>query len=234
MSTIYDYKEQAVTDTPILLFDCILPNGVIEHWSTHAVTVGANAYGARVLRHDVFELQASSTQGIDVVPKITLVLANADSHFSEIARSTGWKGSRLTVGLVFYDLRNNVPLTAPSVIFQGICNPPDQIQESTFQLSATNRMSLQRLLLPQVRIQRRCPWEFPSDDAQRTEAISGGASGKYSRYYRCGYSAGETGGSGALDTSGPFTSCGYTRTECQTRGMFSNFGGLEFVPPTIS
>jgi hypothetical protein len=234
MQTIFDLKEQAVTDTPLLLFDCTLSNGQTEHWSTHAVSVGGVAYSARVLGHNVFELQASSNQGADGVPKISLVLANADSHCSEIERATGWKGARLTAGLVFYDLRNAVPLTASTVIFQGICNPPDEILEATFRITATNRMNLQRLLLPQVRIQRRCPWEFPCGDSQRAEAVDGGVSGKYSRFYRCGYSAGVAGGTGALDCSAPFTECSYTRTDCQARGMFRNFGGIEFVPPAIS
>jgi hypothetical protein len=234
MQTIFELKEQAVTDTPLLLFDCVLSDGRTEHWSTHAVSVGGVAYSARLLGHNVFELQSSSGQGIDGVPKVSLVLANADSHCSEIERATGWKGARLTAGLVFYDLRNGVPLTDRSVIFQGICNPPDEILEATFRITATNRMNLQRLLLPQVRIQRRCPWEFPSGEPQRTEAVDGGASGKYSRYYRCGYSPGVTGGSGTLDGSVPFAGCGYTRTDCQARGMFGNFGGLEFVPPEIA
>ena len=30
----YELKEQAVTDTPLLLFDCVLPGGHAEHWST--------------------------------------------------------------------------------------------------------------------------------------------------------------------------------------------------------
>ena len=127
MQTIFELKEQAVTDAPLLLFDCVLADGGTEHWSTHAVSVGGVAYSARLLGHNVFELQASSGQGIDGVPKISLVLGNADSHCSEIERSTGWKGARLTAGLVFYDLRNAVPLTDRSVIFQGICNPPDEI-----------------------------------------------------------------------------------------------------------
>src|ERR1039457_6261414 len=234
MQTIFELKEQAVTDAPLLLFDCVLADGSTEHWSTHAVSVGGVAYSARLLGHNVFELQASSGQGIDGVPKISLVLGNADSHCSEIERATGWKGARLTAGLVFYDLRNGVPLTDRSVIFQGICNPPDEILEGTFRITATNRMNLQRLLMPQVRIQRRCPWEFPSGDPQRAEAVDGGASGKYSRYYRCGYSPGVTGGTGTVNGSVPCAGCGYTRTDCQARGMFHNFGGLEFVPPEIS
>jgi hypothetical protein len=234
MQTIFELKEQAVTDTPLLLFDCVLPDGRTEHWSTHAVSVGEVTYSARILQHNVFELQASSNQGVDGVPRITLVLANADSRCSEIEREIGWKGARLTTGLVFYDLRNATPLTERTVIFQGICNPPDEILEASLRLTATNRMNLQRLLLPQVRIQRRCPWEFPSDEQRRAEAVDGGASGKYSRYYRCGYSAGVDGGTGEFDSSEPFWGCSYTRTDCEARGMFANFGGIEFVPPAIA
>src|SRR5436305_690629 len=129
MQTIYELKEQSVTETPLLLFDCVLSDGRTEHWSTHRVTVGGTDYSARVLRHNTFEMQASSEQGIDGVPRITLVMANADSHFSEIERATGWKGARLTVSLVFYGLRERSALTEPQVIFQGICNPPEEILE---------------------------------------------------------------------------------------------------------
>ncbi len=234
MQSISELKELPVTDTPLVVFDCTLSDGRVEHWSTHVVTVNGTAYDARVLQHSSFDIQTASDQGVDGSPVITLLLANADSHFSEIERSTGWKGAKLSVSFLFYDLRNNASLTDPSTVFQGICNPPDQIRESTFRITATNRMNLQRLLLPEVRIQRRCPWNFPATPAQQAEAADGGANGQYSLYYRCGYSAGQTGGTGNLNGTAPYTSCGYTRAECQARGMFARFGGLEFVPPAIS
>jgi hypothetical protein len=234
MQTISSLKEQAVTDTPLIVFDCALSNGDTEHWCTHAVTVDGTAYAARVLQQSSFDIQTASDQGVDGSPTISVTLANADSHFSEIQQATGWKGAQLTVSFLFYDLRNAVPLTSTAVVFQGICNPPDQIKEATFRLTATNRMSLQRLLLPEVRIQSRCPWQFPSTPAQQTEAVRGGTDGQYSMFYRCGYSAGAPGGTGNLNNGAPFTSCGYVRTDCQARGMFTRFGGLEFVPPVIS
>jgi hypothetical protein len=234
MQTISELKEQAVSDTPLIVFDCVLANGQREHWSTHAVTVGAANYAARVLKHSAFEIQTASDQGVDGSPTISIVLANADSHFSEIERSAGWKGAKLTVGFLFYDLRKGAPLTDVSIVFQGICNPPDQIKEATFRLTASNRMNLQRLLLPEVRIERRCPWNFPATSAQQSDAIDGGPDNRYSRYYRCGYSAGLAGGAGNLNGEAPYTSCGYTRDDCQARGMFPHFGGLEFVPPVIA
>ena len=124
-----------------------------------------------------------------------------------------------------------------------MANPPEEITEATFRLTAVNRMSMQRVLLPQVRIQRRCPWEFPaSRGAARGGGCTAGRAGRYSRFFRCGYSAGCADGTGNLDGAAPFTWCGYTRADCEARGMFAadaaghatrRFGGIEFVPPSI-
>jgi hypothetical protein len=233
MPTISELKELAVTETPLLLFDCVLGDGTTEHWSTHAVEVDGVEYAARVSRHNAFEIQTAQDQGVDGIPRVALTLANADSHFSQLERQKGFKGAKLTARFVFFDLKAGTAASESAVVFLGLCNPPEEITESTFRLSATNRMSMQRVLLPQVRIQRRCPWSFPETEAQRAEAVEGGAEGKYSRFYRCGYSAGVEGGAGTLNGEGPFTQCGYTKADCQARGMTPRFGGIEFVPSTI-
>ena len=173
MLSIYDLKELAVTDTPLLLFQCVLQNGQAEYWSTHQVTYGGNTYAPRVMKHNVFAVQTSSDQGVDAIPRVSLSMANADSYFSELERSVGWKGATLTVTFLFYNLLENAATSNAAVLFQGIVNPPDQSTESLFQLSAVNRMNMQRVLLPPVRIQRRCPWLFPSTAQQRQEAVSG-------------------------------------------------------------
>src|SRR5262245_31236453 len=129
MPTIFEEKEQAITETPLLVFDCVLVDGQTERWSTHRVTVDGAIYEARVMRHNVFEIQAGTELGVDGIPRISLALANVDSHFSEIERSTGWKGARLTASFLFYDLPNDSPATEKAVIFQGICNPPEEIGE---------------------------------------------------------------------------------------------------------
>src|SRR5690348_3363796 len=121
MPTILDLKEQEITETPLLVFECALVDGRVERWSTHRVSAGDVTYEARVLRHNVFEMQAGSEQGVDGIPQISVVLANADSHCSEIERAVGWKGARLKVGFLFYDLRHDESASELSVIFQGTC-----------------------------------------------------------------------------------------------------------------
>src|SRR5450755_3458251 len=95
MLSIYDLKEMAVTDTPLLLFQCILQNGQAEFWSTHQAVYGGNTYAPRVMKHNLFQVQTSSDQGVDAIPRVSLSLANADSYFSELERSVGWKGAAM-------------------------------------------------------------------------------------------------------------------------------------------
>jgi len=239
MPTAFQVKEQAVTDTPLLLFSCQLQDARVENWSTHQITFSGTTYQARVLQHNLYEIQTSSDLGVDAIPKISLSLANADSYFSEIERSIGFKGATLTVSFAFFDITQGATTTALLTLFKGIFNPPDEITESTFRVTAVNKMNMQRVLMPQVRVQRRCPWEFPAALEQRQEAVNGGANGKYSRFYRCGYSPDVPGGAGALNGAVPYTTCSFTRSDCEARGMFNQdgslqttrrFGGMEFVP----
>jgi Putative phage tail protein len=243
MPTIDTLKEQETPPTPLFLFDCVLSSGATERWATHAVTFGGNAYGARLLKHNLFQLRASSDDGLDGTATISVTLANADSHFSQIERETGFKGAQVTIQFLFYDLMANAAASEARVVFRGVANSADEITESALRVSFNNRLSLQRIVLPEVQILRRCPWMFPSTLAQRQEAMDGGAKGKYSALYKCGYSADITGGAGTLNSGAPFTSCDFTRSSCVQRGMFDvdasslvtrRFGGLEFVPPQIS
>ncbi len=204
--------------------------------------VGGQIYEARVLSHNLFEMRSDADQGIDSLARLTVSLANTDSYCSQIERNTGWKGAKVTVSFLFFDLKNGVPASETTVVFRGVANSPDEITETTLRLTATNRMNLQRLLLPGVRIQRLCPWKFPTNSAQRIEAAMGGAQDQYSPFYRCGYSPDVPGGTGNLADGTPYAFCNYTRAQCEQRGMFDRdvagnpsrrFGGIEFVPPSI-
>ncbi len=242
MPTISDMKELKATETPLFLFTFQLPSGAVEKWCTHAVNLDGEVYAARVLGHNLFEMKSDSEEGIDSLARLSVTLANTDSYCSQIERSVGWKGARVTVRFLFFDLKNGVAASESTVVFRGLANSPDEITETTLRLSVSNRLNLQRLLLPEVRIQRRCPWKFPGNAQQRAEATTGGAQGKYSPFFRCGYSPDVPGGRGSLDGAAPYSFCDYTRPLCEQRGMFKQdasgnptrrFGGIEFVPPSI-
>ena len=242
MTSIHEIKKREVTDTPVLLFECQLSSGAMERWSTHRVVVDGATYRARILRHNLFDIRSMSDDGVDGLSKVSVTLANADSYFSQIEREIGLKGGKVRVSFLFVDLKTGDATSDQKVIFRGLSNPPDDISESEVRLTFVSRLSLQRTLLPEVRIQRRCPWVFPSNAEQRTESVHGGNKGKYSAFFRCGYSPDVTGGAGTMNGTAPFTSCDYTRVQCEQRGMFSidaanavtrRFGGIEFVPSSI-
>ena len=242
MGLIATLKEQELLETPLLLFDCELPSGVVERWSTHAVQFAGRDYSPRVQRHNVFEIRAASDDGIDAAAKLSITLANADSHGSQIDRTVGWKGSKLTVWFLFFDLKQGAAVSETVALFRGVANPPEEITEETIRLSFANRLGLRRVLLPEVRIQKRCPWIFPATAEQRAEGIDGAAKRRFSPFYRCGYSPDQAGGTGNLDGGSPYGSCDCTREQCEQRGMFSKdsagrdtrrFGGIEYLPATI-
>src|SRR6185312_6492748 len=236
MSTINVVKEMAEADSPLLLFECLLPNGAYQRVSTQTIVFAGNLYSARVLKHNLFTLQLSADDAMDGMAQLSLTLANADSALSQIQSAAGWKGTQLTVYFVFADLVTGTTTTESTILFRGLAGDPDEIGEDTMKISFANKLSLLRVGLPEIRIQRLCPWNFPTTAGQRTAA---GTGDKYSRSFRCGYSADVSGGFGNLSDGQPFTTCDHTRASCEQRGMFSKdssgkatarFGGFEFVP----
>src|SRR5258707_2566011 len=218
MSTIPVVKEQALAETPLLLFDVTFSDSSVSRWSTHAVSYGGNSYQARVVRHNFFEIQAMSEQGIDQIPRLTLVLANADSQISQLDANKGFKGATVVARFLFYSVATNSPASDALVPFAGYFNPPDRVDDLELQITAINRMNMQRVTVPPARIQRRCPWAFPSTSAQRSAA----AFDRNSPYHACGYAPDIAGGSGKFQSPDtPFTTCTYTRQDCITRGMFN-------------
>ncbi len=243
MLTINQAKQQAETDTPLLFFECTLPSGDVERWCSHNAILNSQIYAARVVKHNLFDLQLSSDDAMDGVSQLSITLANADSALSELNAAIGFKGSQLTVYFAFADLPSRLTTTESTVLFRGIAGDPDEITENLFTISFLNKLSLQRISLPDVRIQRTCPWNFPSSPDQRQEAKDGGSNGIFSRFYRCGYSPDVAGGVGNFGSGQVFTSCDKSRLNCEQRGMFNKdasgnltrrFGGFEFVPSVVN
>ncbi len=148
MQTINQLKQQGVSDTPLVLFECLMPSGDVERWSTHEVVLSGNTYSARVLRHDLFEMQLSADDAMDGVTQLSLTLANADSFLSELNAGIGFKGSQLTVYFAFADLNSSMVSSEIIVLFKGVAGDPDEITESSLTLSFLNKLSLQKVPLP--------------------------------------------------------------------------------------
>src|SRR6185437_6883158 len=101
---------------------------------------GRARYSARVLKHDLFELQLSADDAMDGITQLSLTLANADSVLSEINAVVGFKGSQLTVYFGFADLTTSGISSETMVLFRGVAGDPDEITESTLSLSFLNKL----------------------------------------------------------------------------------------------
>jgi len=239
MPTINSIKESSVLDTPVALFDIVTHEGATFYLSTHEVNLNGATYQSRVLRHNTFDMTLGADSMTDGNTRVSITLANADSYFSGVDPSSGWKGASLTVRFGFFDVRTGSPTSETRILFRGAGGGVEELNETQLRLGFQSRLAMQRAWLPSIRLQRRCPWVFPATEMQRVEAATGGEGGSYSLFYRCGYSAGASGGSGNFDSGLPFTTCSYTRDDCAARGMLDEdgagtatkrFGGFDVLP----
>ena len=225
LSTINVAKEQAATYQPLLLVEILFGDGTYLRLSTHPLntTEGGPQYGGhdylgRISQQDIAQFQSLSETGVDLVPSVTLTLADPDGYLYanyERASGKGFKGATLTARLVMFDPVNATFSSDSRVPFSGICEKP-ALDARYLTLRAVSKLQLMKALLPCVSIQKRCPWINPTTTAQRA-----GADSADSAFYECGETRDTT-------TAPP---CSNTRETC-TRP--NRFGGVTYIPPTGS
>ena len=157
MPTIDELKEQETPPTPLFLFDCVLSfgrDGAVEHACGHL--------RRKCVRRAAAEAQSVRTAG--VVERRAGWGAEDQRDAGECGfaffadrAGDGFKGAQVTIQFLFYDLVAKSPASEARVVFRGMGNPPDEITESTFRLTFTNRLNLQRIVLPEVQIERQVP-----------------------------------------------------------------------------
>lgn len=241
MPSPYDSIERECLPTPLLVFECVKRDGSTERWSTHRISLEGNAYEARVLRHNAFEMQSSLDDGLETSGRLELVLGDADGCISQSETAYGYKGAKLTARFVFFDLAAGVPVSDPQTIFIGLGDTPRWTDEAEVNIAFLNRLNIQATQLPRTRIQATCPWMFPTTPEQRAIAVGTTPDDQKSLFAACGYSPDQPNGRGNLHGGGCYKECRYTKEDCQARGMYSidelgretaRFGGFQYLPPS--
>ena len=211
---------------------------------------GGNNYLARLAEQDITVVQARSEAGIDRIPAVSLHLVDADRYlWTNYEQAKGFKGAIITLSLILVDISDSdgsfVYSSDAPTKFSGICDAPTlDASGATMVVSATSSRNMSKVYLPIVNIQQRCPWIFPSTAAQRLD----GATNPASQNWECGYNPDQSGTDpelgtscqrGNLNSGSPYTTCGYTKADCQARGMFDvdssarktgRFGGMQWAP----
>src|SRR5690242_14391642 len=114
---IFSAKELGQTYQPLLLCEFTFVSGRVLRVSTHALSdlywgtpaSGSYEYGGfewvpRVLNQDIGVTQAMSDLGLEVVPQVTIVLADPDKTiFNAWEIAEGFKGAKLRLYSVLWD-----------------------------------------------------------------------------------------------------------------------------------
>jgi hypothetical protein len=235
LTTINLAKEQSITYQPLYLIEMIFWDGstVLRLASENLdITTGGNQYKGfdwkpRILQQSIDALQATSDNGVITAPRIKLKLADADQYLwqtYELADGLGFKGAKLVLKLVFWDPDTNTFSSDEQVKFVGIVNAPEDSDDSSLTLLATNILNMANYNLPAVRIGRTCPWPFPVTHQNRVDA----ALNVDSEYFHCGYSPDVTDADGSGGTAAargnldpatglPYTFCNFDWDSCIVR-----------------
>ncbi len=180
------------------------------------VTYGGIDYQGRLSEIDLESVQAMSESGVDIAPSLTLRVADADSSIYlnwEESASRGFKGSRVTLTLVFYDVLSNSFSEDSIIRYQGIADPATVVDENWLEVRTTNRLNAGKKMLPTELIQKQC-WKIrPRTARQCAEADTPG-----SPYYPCGITDPEA------------AECNYTREGCLAANNLARFSGITFAP----
>lgn len=213
---------------------------------THGLTVtdGGFQYGSqdwlpRILNQDMAATQAMSEQGIDFTPSVSLRLADPDKFiWLNYGQAKGFKGATLEMVFSMWQVDTSTFSSDSATKFIGVCADLQDGDEETITLTAKSKLDLSNVSHPTIRLQKRCPWNFPSSIQERQD----GADLVDSDFYRCGYSPDATGSNarGNLNGGSAYTKCDKTKEECVARGMYTTdgsaritgrFGGVQWAPP---
>jgi hypothetical protein len=262
-STIQSDKELAIGFQPVLLATFTFRDASVLRLSTHPLSAATgvqydgNDYEPRLLEQNLEAIQRLSASGIDLVSSVRLRMADADGFLwqnFEVADGKGFAGAELQLDLVLWEVGTSNFSSDSKLKFLGVCEPADSDNEILV-VESRNRFDLNKVILPRVRIQKRCPWPFPRTAEERLAA----ANDSTSPFFACGYSpdagGGNARGNDDPSTMEPFTDCGFTFDDCVARlgdsslvvnlpsqphppiskdesgRLTGNFGGIQWEPP---
>lgn len=223
LSTINAAKDSTLSYQPLVVATVVLHDGTVVRFSTHPLNTAeggyqyaSNDYLGRIIDMRLGAIQGFDQGGIDIVPRVSLKLADADKELLiNKEQPIGFRGATLDLDFILWDAGTSTFSSDSIRKFSGICDQP-QADAATLTLTATHKLNLQRRYLPSVPIQRRCPWVNPTTTAQRAEADD-----PDSIFYRCGETRDTT-------TAPP---CSYTKETCTQP---NRFGGITWDPPAGS
>lgn len=237
--SLLELKEQSVVPATALLCEVSLADNTKRYWASARCQDGEISYQARIQPGQLNSWKLTSDVSSENAGQVSVVFADNDGAIAQLFQTGKLIGAKVRFAAA---VLNGTNVETKTVLLTGLLDTVSELDGKSARLNVLSRLSSIRANFPPMRIQRQCSWAFPSTSEERDLALSSGEDGRYAPVFRCGYSPDKAGGVGNLDGTSPFTSCDYTRKNCEQRGMFSKdnanrttqrFSGIEFVPPSI-
>ncbi|MFN8942697.1 MAG: phage tail protein [Acidobacteriota bacterium] len=237
--SLFQDKELPSVPVTSLLCEVTLSDGASRFWADSRCLDGSREYEARIHPGQSTRWKLTSDVSSESAGQLSLVLADHDGSIAQLYRTGMLLGAKVQFSAAILSGRN---VTSKTVLWTGLLDTVSDLDGASARLNVMSRLSAIRSSFPPMRIQKECSWAFPSNSTERQLACGSGEDGRYSPLFRCGYSPDVAGGAGNLDGAQPFTSCNFTRRDCESRGMFSKdsanrptnrFSGFEFIPPSF-
>lgn len=170
MSTgpISSLKDQAQASLPLLLFDITSKfTGAVLRLSTHGnsaypVTFGGNSYTGELKSVAFGGTSVFMETGVDQPEEITLVLGDLAGAYKSWDNVNFFHYADVTVRLVFWDPKLNVTST-DSFVTKYICDAPSRVTPGEMELRLLNKLLLQLVPLPTLRVSRHSPSILPGE-----------------------------------------------------------------------
>ncbi|WP_031498584.1 phage tail protein [Bryobacter aggregatus] len=237
--SLYEAKEQNAVPATALLCELSLVEGTRLYWATARCQDGGQTYQARIHPDQAGSWKLTSDVTSESASFISLTIADADGTVAQLFKAGRLRGARVVFRAAVLNERD---VESSTVMLSGMLDSVSDLDGQSARINVLSRLSSIRSSFPPMRIQKQCSWMFPANADERGAALSSGEDGRYSPLFRCGYSPDLPGGVGTMNGSEAFTTCDYSRTSCEQRGMFAKdasgrttqrFSGIEFVPPSI-
>lgn len=179
---------------------------------------------ARIKNQEIAATQALSENGIDITPTVGIELVDADKTiWNTYEKAKGFKGAKLTLYYVFWEVGTANFSSDFKTIFVGVCSGA-KVSERSLSFQAVSRMNMNQSFLPITRIQKRCPRIFPDTTGLSTPEATAvhqiAADDPSAQTWLCGYSYLATGSNArgnAKPGGGHYTSCNQILSDCIDR-----------------
>jgi hypothetical protein len=98
--TINQQKDLALTYQPVLLCEFAMFGGTASFnaASRSGITFDGRTYQARVVNQNIAAIQAMSSQGIDEIPEVTIIMADDDAGVYSFENQYGSRARRSPCG----------------------------------------------------------------------------------------------------------------------------------------